>query len=645
VAEVGAVLTTMPRRLGNVIGSVPAWVFSRGVQLLLDGVIAAVAMILAFLLRFEFNIRPAEAHKIWLWIPIIALLRPLILLALNGYDAPWRFFHLRDQIRLLLHALPLSIALCATRLFARPPLTIPFSIVILEFGGFLVFASGMRVLRRISYHAVRPAVRSLNTLLVGNDSFLASAIRHVELYGDVKLVGLITDEPLLVGRRICGIRVLGALSLLPKLMASLGVELVIVSGADIPRIGEIIEKAAQFGAQVRILPSTRDLISGDVRVSRRVEVSEIGPRRFEKGTAVDARVVKCLSDRVVLVTGAGGSIGSEIARQVSKLPISKLIIFDHDENSIFELTGQLQGIKKNLVPIVGDIRNEAAVRATFAHHQPQVVLHAAAYKHVPVMENNCCEAVLNNVFGTRQLVDAAIEFGCERFVMISTDKAVQASSVMGATKRVAEMVVQARGAEHLSTNFACVRFGNVLGSRGSVVPIFLRQIAAGGPVTITHEAMTRYFMTIPQAVQLVLQAASLASNGDVYMLDMGDPVKIIDFAKELIRLSGLRPGEDIQIKLIGTRPGEKLHEQLWLDDANVTLTDFQYVLRVQAETVPADFDRALERLEELATNRSSSKDVKDFLRKMPIGYEQKIQPQSLVTPELSSSLVKAHYPQ
>jgi FlaA1/EpsC-like NDP-sugar epimerase len=238
------------------------------------------------------------------------------------------------------------------------------------------------------------------------------------------------------------------------------------------------------------------------------------------------------------------------------------------------------------------------------------------------MESNCCEAVLNNILGTRQLVEAAIEFGCERFVMISTDKAVRPSSVMGATKRVAELLVQQRAVENLHhhTSFACVRFGNVLGSRGSVVPIFLRQIAAGGPVTITHEEMTRYFMTIPQAVQLVLQAASLASSGDVYMLDMGDPVKIIDLAKELIHLSGLRPGKDIEIKVVGVRPGEKLHEQLWLEDAKVTPTEFPYVLRVMARPVPAGFRRELEHLESLAMARSSNKTVREFLYELPINY-------------------------
>ena len=274
------------------------------------------------------------------------------------------------------------------------------------------------------------------------------------------------------------------------------------------------------------------------------------------------------------------------------------------------------------MPIVADIRDKAALRLAFSEHRPDVVLHAAAYKHVPVMESNCCEAVLNNVLGTRLLVDAAIEFGCERFVMISTDKAVRPSSVMGATKRVAEILVQQRAKEnsHHNTSFSCVRFGNVLGSRGSVVPIFLKQIAAGGPVTITHEEMTRYFMTIPQAVQLVLQAASLASSGDVYMLDMGDPIRIIDFARELIQLSGLRPDKDIQVKVVGMRPGEKLHEQLWLEDAKVGKTEFPYVFHLKATPVPSDFEQKVQQIERLAAMRSSNETIKKLLHGLPIKY-------------------------
>jgi FlaA1/EpsC-like NDP-sugar epimerase len=621
LTEAEAVFIALPHRLGRLVGKIPEWFFSRTTQVLLDALATALGVLCAFMLRFDCDFQRASEHHMLIWVLLLAILRPLIALVCNGYNTTWRFFHLHDAVRLSLLAIPASILAAVTRWLAPRSLGMPYSIIVLELGMFVVFASGLRVMRRLTYQASLPATRRVNTLLVGDDSSLPSAIRHVELFGDVKLVGLVCEDESLHGLRVAGVPVLGPAQSLPRFLASLGVELVIVSGAESSLIGEIVTKATEFGARVRILPTARDLVDGNVRVSRRVTISQIVQKRFVDEPAPHPSVVSCLRGRTVLVSGAGGSIGSEIVRQVAKMPIAKLVILDQDENSIFELAGQLRDIKTEFVPFVGDIRDEAAVRLAFSKYRPGVVLHAAAYKHVPMMESNCCEAVLNNVFGTRQLVDAAIEFGCERFVMISTDKAVRPSSVMGATKRAAELLVQQHAAERSQrTSFSCVRFGNVLGSRGSVVPIFLRQIEAGGPVTITHAEMTRYFMTIPQAVQLVLQAASLASSGDVYMLDMGDPVKIIDFARQLIELSGLRPGKDIEIKVVGIRPGEKLHEQLWLDDAKVTPTDFPYVFRVQARPVPSDYQQKLDQLERLALSRSSNQTVQQFLRELPIDY-------------------------
>lgn len=428
MAETGVVLTALPRKLVRVIGKVPEWFFTRQTQLMLDTVVAGLGCFSAYLLRFDFDIHAAFAWHMVPWIAFVAIFRPLTLLCLNGYDSTWRFFHLRDATRLILRALPLSALMAAARLLAPGSLglrAMPYSVVVLELGCFVMFASGLRTFRRITYEARLPSARHVPTLLVGDASSLASAIRHVELYSDVKLVGLVTEEATLFGLRLGGVPVLGSPQSLTRFMASRGVELVIVAGAELPGISDIVEKAAQFGVQVRILPSARDLLDGSVRVSRNVGIAEIASKHPGTRSEAHARVVGCMRERIALVTGAGGSIGSEIARQLAKLPIAKLVVLDHDENSIFELNGELQSTARQLVPIVGDIRDKAVLRKAFSEYRPEIVLHAAAYKHVPVMETNCCEAVLNNIVGTRHLVDTAIEFGCERFVMISTDKAVR----------------------------------------------------------------------------------------------------------------------------------------------------------------------------------------------------------------------------
>ena len=374
-------------------------------------------------------------------------------------------------------------------------------------------------------------------------------------------------------------------------------------------------------------------------MKRSVSIDQLTHDNADTVTNGHPDVVCCFSARTVLITGAGGSIGSEIARQVSALNIDRVVMLDYDENSIFELMNELEDSgHKAIVPIVGNIRDRGIVHRTFELYRPHIVLHAAAYKHVPLMERNCCEAVLNNVSGTHELADAAIEFGCERMVMISSDKAVNPSSVMGATKRAAELLIQELASNNKEnggkTHFACVRFGNVLGSRGSVVPIFLRQIAAGGPVTFTHEEMTRYFMTIPQAVRLVLQVATFGSQGDVYVLDMGDPVRIIDIARDFIRQAGLTPGKDIDIKVVGTLPEEKLHETPWREDSHVTTTAFRDVLQVTTPAVPAGFTRLLAALESAARARKSDREIQELLQRLPINYCPK-------SPETSTMAIPA----
>jgi len=601
----------------------PSWIFHGYVRVLLDGLTAATAMTSAYMLRFDFQIGQKMRHSLWTWLCVVVVLRPLSLhLTRDGYHATWRFFDVRDALVLALRSLPLTILLLAARWWVPGVPVVPYSVLILEYIIFLFLASTLRVTRRLGHEVVHSSSERPRALIVGCETTLATAIHHLQDCRDAQIIGLVSEDPRMAGVYIAGRPVLGTPESLASLLVSHRIDVVVLSGGNLRCGAQVIRDASSLDVQVRILPSASDLMDGKVKVSRPVSIDQLTHGGTEIASEVHPSVMSCFSTRTVLITGAGGSIGSEIARQVSALEVDRIAVFDHDENSIFELIGSLDG--KQIVPIVGDIRDHETVRRTFEQHRPQIVLHAAAYKHVPVMEGNCCEAVLNNVIGTRELADAAIEFGCERLVMISTDKAVNPSSVMGATKRTAELVIQQRADENngngYNTHFACVRFGNVLGSRGSVVPIFLRQIAAGGPVTITHAEMTRYFMTITQAVRLVLQAATLASQGDIYLLDMGNPVKIVDFAKDIIRLAGLTPGKDIEIKVVGTRPGEKLHEKLWGDGSLVTSTSFREVFQVKATSVPIGFSQLLVELESAARARKADAVIQEILCRLPIDY-------------------------
>jgi FlaA1/EpsC-like NDP-sugar epimerase len=608
----------------------PEPLLSRAVQFSLDAMACVCALYLAFQLRFEGAIPPQQQVVMWAWMLLLPFLRPGLMWALGGYDRIWRFFNLRDAVVLGCTSLPPTLFLLAMRYGVGSRIletAVPASVILMELLLFLLLAAGVRTLRRVTFESSRrSAAAGMRALLVGNADTLDAALRHVSSFPDVTVVGLLAPESKLHGLRIAGFSVMDEPGALPRLLASHAVDLVLIADASLDSIAETVATATEFDVDVRLLPSAANIIRGEVRVSAlpRAELA------FEDRAAAllppHPAVIESFRGRTVLVTGAGGSIGSELCRQIAGLEPQTLLLLDQDENAIFEIHQQLSAMADgaHIVPLVGDIRDRGRLQGIFKKYRPQVVLHAAAYKHVPVMENNCCEAVLNNVVGTREVADLAITHGAESFLMISTDKAVRPSSVMGASKRLAEMVVQARAAATHGLNghnprCACVRFGNVVGSRGSVVPIFLRQIAEGGPVTVTDADMTRYFMTIPEAVQLVLQAATLGSDGDIYMLDLGDPVKIIDLARKLVELSGLRPEKDIEIRIVGARPGEKLHEEFWTEGARVRPTSFQRVLAVEAEPVSADFEPALRELEAAALARNEAQ-VLVQLQAFSIGF-------------------------
>jgi FlaA1/EpsC-like NDP-sugar epimerase len=401
-----------------------------------------------------------------------------------------------------------------------------------------------------------------------------------------EVVGFVDDDPKKTGSLLNGVYVYGKVSEVPRIARELaaGEIIIAVANAGGGFVRSVVEMAAAVGAKTRTVPSLNDLVSGRIQISqlRPVEIEDLLRREVVSTDLSSVREV--LSGQVVLVTGAGGSIGSEICRQVSALQPSLLVLLDHSENQMFEISNELRESfpSVSLVSIIADIRDGERIASVFAKYRPFVVFHAAAHKHVPLMEENIIEAVTNNVLGTRNVVDAACRFDTPHFVLISTDKAVRPTSIMGATKRLAEVIVR-RAAASSGKHFVAVRFGNVLGSRGSVVPTFLAQIKRGGPVTVTHPEMRRYFMTIPEAVQLVLQAGALGDGGELFVLDMGEPVRIADLARDIIRLSGFGEGTDIELRFTGLRPGEKLYEEVLFGHEDIRQTEHPKIIRVLAE--------------------------------------------------------------
>jgi FlaA1/EpsC-like NDP-sugar epimerase len=436
-------------------------------------------------------------------------------------------------------------------------------------------------------------------------------------------VGFVDDDRAKHGHRLHGVPVLGALVDLPAAVQKTGAAEVVVAmpSATGKAVREVVRAAQTAGVPTRTVPGLSEIISGRKSVSalRRVEIQDLLRR---EPISTDLRQVRSLAaDGTVLITGAGGSIGSELCRQIAQLSPSRLVALGRGENSIFELLHELRTSFPNLtvVPVIADVRDYGRMEAVFERYRPRTVFHAAAHKHVPLMETNVAEAVLNNVLGTRNVGELAARYGAAHFVLISTDKAVRPTSVMGATKRIAEAIIHDM-CDAPSGSFVSVRFGNVLGSRGSVVPVFLRQILAGGPVTVTHPEMRRYFMTIPEAVQLVLQAGALGRSREVFVLDMGEPVKIADLAADLIRLSGLEVGNDVEIQFTGMRPGEKLYEELFFDAENAAATDHPKILRAQHVTFPHGSARLVDELIQAARDNRPEAELRRLMSRLVPDY-------------------------
>jgi FlaA1/EpsC-like NDP-sugar epimerase len=419
-------------------------------------------------------------------------------------------------------------------------------------------------------------------------------------------IGLVDDDPRKRNLRLHGVRVLGTVDDLARIVRERRPEevLIAIPSASGQLRARIVETAGKADVPVKTLPSIAELVSGDADLARQLRPVEVEDVLGREPVEIDfASVSGYLTGEVVLVTGAGGSIGSELCRQISRIAPAKLVLLDNAEPALFEIERELVRDRGFLAAaaVVGDVKDAAKLRQVFDKYRPSVVFHAAAYKHVAMMEANPLEAVRNNTLGTRVIADVAIEYGAKRFVLVSTDKAANPKTVMGQSKAIAEWIIEAWGnREGVETRFVAVRFGNVLGSSGSVIPIFRRQIARGGPVTVTHPEMTRFFMTIPEAVQLIVQAGAIGGRGQVYVLDMGEPVRIVDLAERMIRLSGKEPGTDIVVDFIGPAPGEKLHEELVGDGEVVSPSPYPKIDLITQPPVDAHWlEGELARLERL----------------------------------------------
>ena len=597
---------------------------------LLDAISLVVSPAIAFAVRFEgFSWLGDNLRIVLPYILLAGASRLAVLYSFGMYRRLWRHASIGELKQILAAGTVAGLCAAVIGLWLLPvahlaPSRVPFSIVFID--AFLTTAA--IALPRLLVRTVRLRNRRTRHDDPGRPALIVGAgdtakLVAKELIANPRLgfepIGFVDDDLTKQNHMLLELPILGTLSAIKSIVERHGVAELIIAMPSAH--GDVVRKVMRAGLDCGIptltVPSLPELITSKTNGTslREVEIQDL--LRREPVETDLAAVAELATGETVLITGAGGSIGSELCRQIARLAPSRLVLLGHGENSIFDVLHEIKTDFPDvaLIPVIADVRDRKRIAAVFRVHKPHAVFHAAAHKHVPLMEDNVIEAITNNIFGTLNVVDAALEAGCEHFVFISTDKAVRPTSVMGATKRIAELIVQRAASKH-DRNFVSVRFGNVLGSRGSVVPTFLRQIRAGGPVTVTHPEMQRYFMTIPEAVQLVLQAGALGRGGEVFLLDMGDPIRIVDIATDLIRLSGLAVGRDIEIKFTGMRPGEKLYEEMFFSAENVVATNHPKVLRARNGILPEGIMRRIEALVSAAEAEHPDDELKQLLRNL-----------------------------
>jgi FlaA1/EpsC-like NDP-sugar epimerase len=580
-------------------------------QLAADAALIALAWWLAFWLRFDQGVKPPY-HRLFVDTVLIVVAIKLLVFVLFGfYNRWWRYVSTQDMWGA---ARGVTVACAVADLvvyFAHPVkgFPLPRSVAVLDWLLLLAFIAGTRLIARSLIE--RPGAASLvargkEVIVVGAGDAAQLVIREMLKTPALGYtpIGLIDDDPRKKNLRLHGIRVLGTTGDLRHILRDNSPDevLIAIPSASGETRQRVVEIAGAENVPVKTLPGLYELISGDLNLTRQIRPVQVQDVLGREPVEVDVdSIASYLAGQTVLVTGAGGSIGSELCRQIARVRPARLVLVEHSEAALFDVERELVGDRgfPAVATVLGDCGDRSKMRQVFERYRPTVVFHAAAYKHVALLEANPLEAVRNNTLATRTLADVAVEFGAERFVLVSTDKAANPKNLLGQSKALCEWIVEVYGHRpECSTRFVAVRFGNVLNSSGSVIPIFQRQLEKGGPLTVTHPEMTRYFMTIPEAVSLIVQAGAIGGRGQVFVLDMGEPVKIVDLARNMIRLSGKQPETDIGIEFIGAKPGEKLHEDLWNAEEKVAPSSHPKLLRATRKPIEAEWlDEGLTELE------------------------------------------------
>ena len=613
-----------------------AWLKTAVVVCLADIAAIYAAYFFALFIRFEMSfegIPDIYLNGYFFLMPLWCFLTVAVFYLFKLYHSIWDYVSINEAFTMIKAYFFLSIlCVCSSLLVGY---RMPRSFYVFGLMMAIVFHLGIRfsyrallILKKsVSRSAGKGQIRK-NVMIIGAGSAGRMLIR--EFKGSDKLnqkvVCVIDDDPRKVGRRIEDIRVVGTRENILDAVSEYKIDIIIfaIPTASVSDKKEILDICKETGCQLKTLPGVYQLVNGEVSVNRLREVSIYDLLGREPITIDNEEVYRMISGKTVLVTGGGGSIGSELCRQIAAHQPGRLVIFDIYENNAYEIQQELirkYGEDLNLVTLIGSVRNTHRIESVMQKYKPDIVFHAAAHKHVPLMEVSPNEAIKNNVMGTYKTAVAASHAGVSKFVLISTDKAVNPTNVMGATKRICEMIVQMMDRKVKSTSYVAVRFGNVLGSNGSVVPLFKKQIEEGGPVTVTHKDIVRYFMTIPEAVSLVLQASHYASGGEIFVLDMGEPVRVDDMARNLIKLSGYKPDIDIKIKYIGLRPGEKLYEEKLMDEEGMQTTDNKLIFI--GKPIDMDDEWFMKKIDELdKDSQEDDENIRKYVHEIVPQYKE-----------------------